>query len=287
MTRLVIAVAAVSAMIPTVIAQSRYPIVREEKISRTLRFGPGAVEGRLEVSTISGNIRVVGYDEDEVDVVVRKTVRAETAADADAAEAAVGLEMAETAGAVRLLGHVEEQPGCDWETITRRRTRPRYHVAFDFDVRVPRRTRLRLCTVNGGAVHVVGTVGDFEIDNVNGGITLSGMRGSGRAETVNGAVSAEFAENPKAASSYKSVNGDLDVIFQRTLSANLLMKTFNGALFTDFDVTPLPTPASGVERRNGMTVYRGSRFTGYRVGKGGPEITLDAFNGSIRIVSSR
>jgi hypothetical protein len=287
--RLVCAVVAVSAVIPSVIAQSRYPVVREEKISRTLRFGPGpsAVEGRVEVSTISGNIRVVGHDDASVDVVVRKTVRAETAADADAAEAAVGLEMAEGAGAIRLLGHVEKQPGCDWETITRRRTRPRYHVAFDFEVRVPRSTRLRLCTVNGGAVHVVGTAGDFEIDNVNGGITLSGMRGSGRAETVNGAVSAEFAENPKAASSFKSVNGDLDVIFQRNLAANLLMKTFNGALFTDFDVTPLPTPASGVERRNGMTVYRGSRFTGYRVGKGGPEITLDAFNGSIRIVGNR
>jgi hypothetical protein len=266
--------------------QSRYPVVREETISRTLRFGPGE-ERRLEVSTISGNIRVVGYDEDAVDVVVRKTVRAETGADADAAEAAVGLEIAEAAGAIRLLGHVEAQPGCDWETITRRRTRPRYHVAFDFDVRVPRGTRLRLCTVNGGAVHVVGTAGDFEIDNVNGGITLTGVRGSGRAVTVNGAVSAEFAENPKAAASFKSVNGDLDVIFQPKLSADLLMKTFNGGLFTDFDVTPLPVPASAAERRNGMSVYHGSRFTGFRVGRGGPEITLDAFNGDIRVVSSR
>jgi hypothetical protein len=274
-----------SAILP-VTGQSRYAVQREETISRTLRFGAGA-ERRLEVSTISGNIRVVGYDEDAVDVVVRKTVRAETGADADAAEAAVGLEIAEAAGAIRLLGHVEAQPGCDWETITRRRTRPRYHVAFDFDVRVPHSTRLRLCTVNGGAVHVAGTAGDFEIDNVNGGITLTGVRGSGRAVTVNGAVSAEFAENPKAASSFKSVNGDLDVIFQPKLSADLLMKTFNGGLFTDFDVTPLPVPAAAAERRNGMSVYRGSRFTGYRVGQGGPEVTLDAFNGDVRVVSSR
>ena len=209
------------------------------------------------------------------------------AADADAAEAAVGLEIAEAAGAIRLLGHVEAQPGCDWETITRRRTRPRYHVAFDFEVRVPRSARLRLCTINGGAVHVVGTAGDFEIDNVNGAITLSGIRGSGRATTVNGSVSAVFAENPKSASQFKSVNGDLDVILQPKASADLLMKTFNGGLFTDFDVMPLATPAAAVERRNGMSVYRGSRFTAYRVGRGGPEVSLETFNGNIRVVGSR
>jgi hypothetical protein len=65
------------------------------------------------------------------------------------------------------------------------------------------------------------------------------------------------------------------------------MKTFNGGLFTDFDVAPLPLQAAGVERRNGMTVYRGSRFTGFRVGQGGPQVTLDAFNGDIRVVGSQ
>ena len=284
MSRLAIGVAALAAVIQGVSGQSAYPVVRRETISRTLR-----AERLLEVSTISGSIRIAGYDGDAVDVAVKKTVRAETEADADAAATTVGLEMAATGGAIRLLGHVDAQPGCDWETITRRRTKPSYQVTFDVDVRVPRNTQLRLCTVNAGAVHVVGTAGDFDIDNVNGAITLTGVRGSGRAVTVNGAVSAEFADNPKAASEFKSVNGDLDLAFQRGLSADLLMKTFNGGLFTDFDVAPLALPVAAVDRRNGMSVYRGSRsrFTAYRVGQGGPEIKLDAFNGDIRVVNSR
>jgi hypothetical protein len=286
MSRLVIAAVALAALIQGLGAQSRYPVVRETTTSRTLRVDSRAKRA-LEVSTISGNIRIAGQDGDAIDVAVKKTIRAETAADADAAETAVGLEIAETADAVRLLGDVNAQPGCDWETITRRRTRPRYQVAFDFDVRVPVNTRLRLCTVNGGAVHVVATAGGFEIDNVNGAITLTGVRGSGRATTVNGAVSAEFAENPKAASEFKSVNGDIDVTFQRGLSADLLMKTFNGGLFTDFDVTRLPMSVAVAERRQGMSVYRGSQFTGFRAGQGGPEIKLDAFNGDIRVVSSQ
>ena len=79
------------------------------------------------------------------------------------------------------------------------------------------------------------------------------------------------------------MNGDLDVTFKRGLSADLLMKTFNGGLFTDFDVTPLPMSVAVAERRNGMSIYRGSRsrFTSFRVGQGGPEIKLDAFNGNI------
>jgi len=282
MSRWVAGVALAAALVgPGITAQSRYPVRREETVSRTLGVGGGR---RLEVSTTSGSIRVSGYDGDAVEVAVRRTVWGETPADADAAETAVGLEMAETADAVRLLGHVETHAGCDWKTITRRRSLTQYHVAFDFDVRVPRGMRLRLCTVNGGEVQVAGTSGDFDIDNVNGAITLTGISGSGRAATVNGAVSVVFAENPKSASAFKSVNGDLDVIFQRNLAADLLMKTFNGGLFTDFDVTPLATPTAAVERRGGMSVYRGSRFSGFRIGGGGPEVRLDAFNGNIRVV---
>ncbi len=48
-------------------------------------------------------------------------------------------------------------------------------------------------------------------------------------------------------------------------------------------MTYLPAMAPAAERRNGKLVYRASRFTGVQVGDGGPEITLDAFNGTIRI----
>jgi hypothetical protein len=267
-------------------AQSRYPVQRTEIISRTLRLS-GADDRVVEVSTINGSIRVVGHDDDVVEMVVRKNVRAATDRDANDAEAAVTLDVGETASAVRLRGHAEAQPGCDWETVTRRRAEPPYVVSFDFDVRVPRGARLRLCTVNGGDVHVAGTSGDFQIDNVNGAITLTAIRGSGRAVTVNGGVTAEFAENPKAPSLFKSVNGDLDIVLQRGLSADLLMKTFNGGLFTDFDAAPLATPVAAAERRNGMTRYRANRFSRFRVGNGGPELTFDAFNGDIRIVGSR
>jgi hypothetical protein len=61
------------------------------------------------------------------------------------------------------------------------------------------------------------------------------------------------------------------------------MKTFNGGLYTDFDVQPLPgvmTPAA--ERRNGKFMYRANEFTRVRVGSGGPQITFETLNGNVR-----
>jgi hypothetical protein len=79
MSRLPVVVLALSACITGLTAQSRYAVLREETVSRTLRAGPvpHGVEGPglLEVSTISGSIRVAGHDDGQVDVVVRLTVR--------------------------------------------------------------------------------------------------------------------------------------------------------------------------------------------------------------------
>ena len=52
-----------------------------------------------------------------------------------------------------------------------------------------------------------------------------------------------FARNPKAATSFKSVNGTLDITFRGGLNADVKMKTMNGGMYTDFPVTALPVAA--------------------------------------------
>ncbi len=145
------------------------------------------------------------------------------------------------------------------------------------------RARSVISTVNNGDIRVDNVAGDFDISNVNGGISMTGISGSGDAHTVNGPVSVHFAKNPSGPSSFKSINGALDVYFQPELSADLLFKTFNGEIFSDFEVTPRASPAAETEQRNGKYVYRSNRARGGRAGRGGPELTFDAFNGSIRL----
>src|SRR5262249_6251698 len=139
-------------------------------------------------------------------------------------------------------------------------------------------------TVNGGDITVENTTGDFEIENVNGGIRMTDIRGSGSAHTVNGPVRVSFLENPKTDSSFRSVNGVIEASFQPDLSANLQMKTFNGGLYTDFDVKTLPSPVTSGERINGRFLYRRDSFSGFRVGNGGPEIKFDGFNGDVKVI---
>jgi hypothetical protein len=99
---------------------------------------------------------------------------------------------------------------------------------------------------------------------------------------VNGPVHVEFAKNPATASSFKSVNGALDVYFQPNLNADLLFKTFNGQIYSDFDVTPRATPIE-TERKNGRYVYRSNRLQGGSAGLGGAQLSFDTLNGNVRL----
>lgn len=263
---------------------SRFVEMDESTVTRTLAFAAGGSR-RLDVRNIHGFIHVEATDDSAVQMSIRKIIRAETKDGVEQAQREVRLEFTDGAPQVAAVvtdqrGQVCGEPSNDnrgqWERVP-------YDVRFDFTIRVPRDALLRLCTVNGGDVVVRGTRGDFEVDNVNGPIEMEQVAGSGRAHTVNGAVTVTLTANPRAASSFKTVNGNVDVTFRDGLGADLAMKTMNGGLFTDFDAQPLASPvtASG-ERRNGKFVYRANQYTRVRVGGGGPEITFETLNGSVR-----
>jgi hypothetical protein len=265
--------------------RSRYPVVDETTITRTLAFAAGSA-GVLDVRNINGFLHVTAGDGPNVEMSIHKTIRARSDADKADAERDVRLDFVEHAPRVEAIVRDRRNHVCGEDSHDDRNwDRVYYDVKFDFTIRVPRDLQLRLCTVNGGDLTVDGTRGNFDVDNVNGRIDMTGVAGSGHAHTVNGPVKVSFTANPIAASSFKTVNGNVDVSFQDGLSADLRMKTMNGGLFTDFDAQPLPSPAAAIgERRNGRFVYRANEFTRVRVGRGGPEMTFETLNGSIRAV---
>ena len=263
---------------------SRYEVVDESAITRTLSFAAGG--GRaLDVRNINGFIHVEGTNDSSVEMSVRKVVRAETRDDLAEAQRDVRLDFRDGAPRVEAVvtdrnGHICGEP---WNDREPRRDHVHYEVRFDFTIRMPRDAALRLCTINGGDVIVNGTQGDFDVSNVNGRVDMRQVAGSGRAHTVNGPISVTFTANPRQPTSFKTVNGSVDIVFLDGLSADFSMKTFNGGLFTDFDVQPLPaTAAAAGERRDGRFVYRANEFTRVRVGSGGPQITFETLNGSVR-----
>ena len=73
-----------------------------------------------------------------------------------------------------------------------------YEVSFDFTVKVPRDTNVRLRTVNHGDIRVENTSGTFDVDNVNGGVELLEVAGSGHAYALNRPLKVTFSRNPPA-----------------------------------------------------------------------------------------
>ncbi|MGA7415102.1 MAG: hypothetical protein WBW33_31820, partial [Bryobacteraceae bacterium] len=65
--------------------------------------------------------------------------------------------------------------------------------------------------------------------------------------------------------------------------ADLRFKTFNGQVYSDFDVTPMAAPVGQGERRDGKFVYHSHGLQAGRVGQGGAELSFDTLNGNIRL----
>ena len=58
----------------------------------------------------------------------------------------------------------------------------------DLTIKVPRRTALKVSTVNDSDIDVTGVEGEIEVTNVNGAIKLTGVTGPVVANTVNGGI---------------------------------------------------------------------------------------------------
>lgn len=236
----------------------------------------------LIVDNITGSIEVTGSEGGSVEVDVERILSAWSADRLTLAKKEISLAERREGGLVELMVDGPFRCHCA-ENSTRFDGHDLYEFTYNFKIRVPRDLKLDLRTVNHSDISVSGTSGDFRIRNVNGGIEMREVAGSGSVSTVNGPVKVTFAKNPAAATSFKSVNGTLDVSFHAGLNADVKYKTMNGNVYTDFPVAALPVAAEQPEHRNGMTVWRRNRMSGVRIGNGGPELSFETLNGEVLI----
>jgi len=258
-------------------------VEQKDTIQRTLEFSNPSGPKEINVDNVFGSIHVTGYNGRSVQLLVNETIRAVSKERIEVARREVKLDISEKDNALRL--YVDGPFRCQDGSIHSRGPRySGYQVNFDFELKVPQDSVLRLYTVNGGDIQVENVSGDFDVNNVNGGVELTEVSGSGRAYALNGRMKTLFRENPKSSCYFGSLNGSVEISFRPGLSADLKVKTFNGAIYSDFPVTYLPNPAPVGERHNGRFVYKSNSFSSVRIGNGGPEIKLEGFNGTIRIL---
>lgn len=260
-----------------------WKVEKKEEIRQTLKFPNPAAAKAVEVNNVNGSITLVGHEGREIELVAHKIIYARTEEKAQEAREDVTLDISTRDNSIRLYVDGPFR-GKDGSVNYRGGRHSGYEVNFDFELKVPRDTDFFLKTVNDGEITVTEVAGEYEVENINGGIVMNEVSGAGRVYALNADVKILFKKNPTAGSYFGSLNGDVEVSFRPELSADLRFKTFNGEVFTDFTVNTLGSGAPSRERVKGKNVYKYDKTYKVRVAQGGPLLDFDAFNGDIRII---
>jgi len=141
------------------------------------------------------------------------------------------------------------------------------NARVDYKVFFPGASELRLETCNG-EVQASGTAGALSCDTVNGAIELAEIAGPVKATTVNGSLRIGF-RGPLKNSRLETVNGSIEVAFDRKSSVSYDLSTVNGRIEGDFQLASEGTHGSKTARGE----YNG----------GNSSLKCETVNGSIRL----
>jgi len=228
---------------------------------------------KLEVSVLNGSITVRASEGKEVVVEAR---RSSGEPDSDRRRGGLRLIPNTSAGLT-----IEEEDN----TVSVSTGHRGMSSTVDLMIMVPTKTSVKLSSVNDGDILIEGLEGEHEVNNVNGGVTLKNIAGSAVAHALNEDLIATFTSvTPGKAMSFSSLNGTIDVTFPATTKATLNLKSDQGEIYTDFDVSMEKTsPKVEKEKRGGrrrVVVEKGMRGT---INGGGAEFVFKNFTGDIVI----
>lgn len=153
----------------------------------------------------------------------------------------------------------------------------------DLRIEVPVASSIDASTVNDGDITVEGLSGELALHNTNGGIEVRGVTGPVNATTVNGDVKAVFGPKLAAAAmAFSTLNGDVDVTLPAGSNLDVLLRSDNGDILSDFDVALQSKPVKvEADRKKGKYRIAVSKELAGKIGSGGPELFLKTFNGDI------
>lgn len=128
----------------------------------------------------------------------------------------------------------------------------------------------------------------LEVENLNGAITLQNISGSVTAHALNQDITIVFNEiDPKKAMSFSSLNGDIDVTLPQNTKASLLLKSDNGDIYSDFDISQqqVKTQVNRKDKRTEGGKYKIEVEKAMQVllNGGGAAMLFTNFNGDIYV----
>lgn len=235
----------------------------------TIAFSDPSRPGMVKVALLNGGITVRGYAGKEV--IVEAHTRG--ARHRPAPPRADGLRRLDVPGTGLSM---EEQ-----DNVLNISVRP--GETTDLALQVPWNTSLNLKSMNDGDILVESVQGEIDADNLNGSVILRNISGTAVAHSLNKGVTAVFDRVASGKSmSFSSFNGDIDVTLPADVKARVKLKTNNGEIFTDFEMT-LESRDGGTSGRSRMRRMQSDKAFYGAINGGGPEMQFTTFNGKIYI----
>ena len=265
-------------------------------IDTTVAFSRGGV---VDLSLVSGEIRVVGWTRSEVKVVARSE-RGGLRFEASPSRVALDVErrghgrnseatfelsvpegtrvlMRSTSGDLAARGVKGEVEARSVSGGVEIEDAGRISVAtVSGDVRAVRLAGEARARSVSGEVALRDVAGDVDAESVSGDVELRGTRARvARVETVSGDVTYDGAVDPAGRYDFHSHSGTLRLMLPAATNASLSVRTFSGEIDSAFPLTVRPASVS-----EGAGRQREMEFT---IGSGGPRISAQTFSGEIVI----
>jgi DUF4097 and DUF4098 domain-containing protein YvlB len=233
-----------------------------ENIDRTFDARPGAT---LTLSNTNGAVTIKTWDQPRIQVKAEKKVESSDDAVAKATMKALHVDLTPKDGGLAIFAHYpKDGSGGFWDLITGTRS----NANVKFEVTVPRAMNLSIENVNGG-LYISDVRGRMNLETTNGKIEVINCAGRLDAETTNGSIRAQLtgvdAGQPM---SLETTNGRISVALPATFGARVDAATTNGRITTE-----LPIATTMIDK----TALRGT------LNGGGADLKLRTTNGSIEI----
>lgn len=247
------------------LSTSTYGITLAQKTIKVPLTKPGK-QGKLQMSTTFGAIKVVGYNGNEIKV----------------SSATPTTQKTQNSGGLKRIAN-----GSMKLTITEENNQVKIstssHQRITYVIEVPRKFDLKLAMVNGGKMEIENIEGEIEASNVNGSITAKKISGSMLANTVNGRIVVAFDQiKPNTPMSFRGLNGKIDLTLPKSTKATFKMRSDRGDIFSDLDMTieDKPTVIRKGDSKKKIIV---SKWVMGKLNGGGATFTLKNMHGNIYI----
>jgi DUF4097 and DUF4098 domain-containing protein YvlB len=232
-----------------------------ETVDRTFDARPGAT---LTLSNTNGSITIRTWDQPRIRVQAEKKVESSDNAVAKSAMKDLRIDLTPQNGGLAVLTHYPSQGSGLWDLLTGSRA----SASVTYEVTVPRTMNVDVDNVNG-SVHLSDLRGKMNLETTNGRIEVVNCAGRLDAETTNGGIRAELAAvDAGKPMSLETTNGRISVALPANVAASVDASTTNGSIHTDL---PIATTRTGKHTLHGT------------LNGGGADLKLRTTNGSIEI----